>query len=253
MTPFRYGIALVLAALAFSADAQAPSLAQSADSAPAKPSRDYQRVPNSRDGIGVAYMGREIAQVMDPVGADWLERGARAKEERPDLLLAALPLREGMTVADIGAGTGYYTWRIAERIGRSGRVFAVDVQPDMLTRLGTEMKRRGVANVTPVLGTSVDPRLPEASVDLMVMVDVYHEFDRPKEMLDALVRALKVDGRLVFVEYREEDAAVPISPHHKMSEAQVRREATVAGLTWKETIETLPWQHIVVFTKAKSR
>ena len=228
----------------------APAYAQSTDaSGPAL--RTYQRVTHSRDGIGVAYMGREIAEVMDPVGADWLERGARAKEERPDLLLAALPLRDGMTVADIGAGTGYYSWRIAERIGRRGRVFAVDVQPDMLTRLGVEMKRRGVANVTPVLGTSSDPRLPAASVDLMIMVDVYHEFDHPKEMLDALVRALKVDGRMVFVEYREEDATVPISPHHKMSEAQVRREAAAAGLTWKETIETLPWQHIIVFTKAR--
>lgn len=119
----------------------------------------------------------------------------------------------------------------------------------MLTRLAAEMKRRGVANVAPVLGTSTDPRLPDASVDLMVMVDVYHEFDRPKEMLEALVRALKDDGRLVFVEYRAEDPAVPISPHHKMSEAQVRREAAAAGLAWRETIETLPWQHVVVFIK----
>ncbi len=248
MTRTRSGFIVLLAGLAA---LPVPLRAQSADAARTTASRDYQRVAHSRDGIGVAYMGREIAQVMDPAGADWLERGARAKEERPDLLLAALPLRPGITVADIGAGTGYYSWRIAERIGPAGRVFAVDVQPGMLERLGAEMKRRGVANVVPVLGSPTAPRLPDASVDLMVMVDVYHEFEHPKEMLDALVRALKVDGSLVFVEYREEDAAVPISPHHKMSEAQVRREATAAGLVWRETIGTLPWQHVVVFTKPK--
>lgn len=247
MTRTRLGFIGLLAA---SAAIFTPALpAQTADVGRTTPSRDYQRTSPSRDGVGVTYMGREIAEVMDPAGADWLERGARAKEERPDLLLAALPLRQGMTVADIGAGTGYYSWRISERIGPAGRVFAVDVQPEMLKRLGAEMKRRGVANVTPVLGTATEPRLPDASVDVMVMVDVYHEFEHPKEMLDALVRALKVDGRLVFVEYRAEDAAVPISPHHKMSEVQVRREATAAGLVWKETTETLPWQHVIVFTK----
>ncbi len=253
MTLVRSSLAFFAAACALVAADLATSFAQSTDLLRAGQPREYQRVTHSRDGIGVAYMGREIAEVMDPAGADWLERGARAKEERPDLLLAALPLRDGLTVADIGAGTGYYSWRIAERVGRSGRVFAVDVQPEMLTRLAAEMKRRGVGNVTPVLGTSTEPRLADASVDLMVMVDVYHEFDHPKEMLDALVRALKVDGRLVFVEYRAEDAAVPISPHHKMSVDQVRREAAAAGLSWKETIETLPWQHIVVFTRPQGK
>ena len=211
----------------------------------------YRRVNPSRDGTGIVYLGRETAAVMGHEGADWLERPERVAEERPDLLLAALALKPGMQVADIGAGTGYYSWRIAERIGPTGRVLAVDVQPEMIALLGTEMKRRRVGNVVPVLGTTLDPRLPQDAVDVVLMVDVYHEFDHPREMLDAMVRALKPGGRMVFVEYRAEDASVPIKPLHKMSEAQVRREAAASGLAWKETIETLPWQHIVVFTRLR--
>jgi ubiquinone/menaquinone biosynthesis C-methylase UbiE len=184
-------------------------------------------------------------------GAGWLERDERASDERPDLLVEALSLRPGMTVADIGAGTGYFSWRIAQRIGPTGRVLAVDVQPEMLVLLDREMKKRRVANVKTVLGSTTDPNLPAGSVDLVVMVDVYHEFDRPREMLAALVRALKPGGRMVFVEYRAEDASVPIKPLHKMSEGQVRREAAAAGLQWMETVETLPWQHIVIFTKGR--
>lgn len=211
----------------------------------------YRRVAPSPDGTGTVYMNRETASVMGHEGADWLERPERLAEERPDSLLAALAVKPGMRVADIGAGTGYYSWRIAERVGPSGRVLAVDVQPEMLALLDTEMKKRKVSNVQGVLGTTTDPRLAPDTIDLVLMVDVYHEFDHPREMLDAMVRSLKKDGRIVFVEYREEDATVPIKPHHKMSEAQVKREAAAAGLVWKETIETLPWQHIVVFTKAR--
>ena len=228
-----------------------PSLAQSTDTVRAPASDAYRHVAPSRDGSGIVYLNRETADVMDPVGAAWLERPERAGEERPDLLLKALALTPGMQVADVGAGTGYYSWRMAQAIGPSGRVLAVDVQPRMLELLAGEMKQRGIGNVVGVLGTATDPRLPADGVDLVLMVDVYHEFDHPKEMLQALVRSLKVDGRLVFVEYRAEDAAVPISPHHKMSEAQVRREAAAAGLTWQKTVETLPWQHIVIFTKPK--
>ncbi len=211
----------------------------------------YQRTAPSADGTGIVYMGRETAGVMGHEGAAWLERDERAVEERPDLLLRALALKQGMTVADIGAGTGYYSWRIAQRILPSGRVLAVDVQPEMLALLDREMKKRGVSNVSGILGTTIDPRLPAASVDVALLVDVYHEFDRPREMLDAIVRSLKPDGRVVFVEYRAEDPNVPIKPHHKMTEAQVRREATAAGLAWKETVSTLPWQHIIVFVKAR--
>ena len=211
----------------------------------------YGRTRPSPDGTGIVYLGRETAAVMGHEGADWLERPERVAEERPDLLLAALDLKPGMQVADIGAGTGYYSWRMAERIGPAGRVFAVDVQPEMLALLDVEMKKRKVANVRGVLGTSSDPGLAPGSIDLVLMVDVYHEFDRPREMLDALVRSLKPGGRIVFVEYRAEDPAVPIKPHHKMSEAQVRREATAAGLTWQRTVGTLPWQHVVIFTRTR--
>ena len=211
----------------------------------------YSRVTPSQDGTGIVYMGRETAGVMGHEGAAWLERDERAVEERPDLLLRALALKPGMTVADIGAGTGYYSWRMAERVGPSGRVLAVDVQPEMLSLLEREMKKHDARNVKGVLGTTTDPRLPAGAVDLVLMVDVYHEFDHPHEMLDAIARSLKPDGRVVFVEYRAEDASVPIKPHHKMSEAQVRKEAAASGLVWKETIATLPWQHIVLFGKAR--
>ena len=211
----------------------------------------YDRVPPSADGTGIVYMGRETASVMGHEGAAWLERSERLVEERPDLLLKALALTPGMQVADIGAGTGYYSWRMAERVGPSGRVWAVDVQPEMLDLLQREMKRRAVSNVRSVLGTTDDPRLPPATLDLVLMVDVYHEFDRPKEMLAALVRATKPGGRVVFVEYRGEEPSVPIKTLHKMTVAQVRREAGAAGLVWVDTVETLPWQHIVIFTVPK--
>ena len=237
MTYLRVAIAAIAAAFAFAS--------------PAADVAGYGRVPPSRDGTGIVYLGRETASVMGHEGADWLERPERVAEERPDLLLAALALKPGMQVADIGAGTGYYSWRMAERVGATGRVLAVDVQPEMIALLSNEMKKRRVGNVIPLLGTTSDPRLPPDALDVVLMVDVYHEFDRPREMLDALVRALKPGGRMVFVEYRAEDASVPIKPHHKMSEAQVRREAAAAGLLWKETIETLPWQHIVIFTRGR--
>ncbi len=211
----------------------------------------YTRTTPSRDGSGIVYMGRETAGVMGHEGAPWLERSERAREERPDLLLAALALRPGMVVADIGAGTGYYAWRMAERVSPGGRVLAVDVQPEMIALLEREMKKRNARNVTGIVGTDVDPKLPAASVDVALMVDVYHEFDHPREMLDAIVRSLKPDGRVVFVEYRAEDPKVGILPHHKMSEAQVRREAEAAGLVWKETVRTLPMQHVIVFGKTR--
>ncbi len=217
----------------------------------ARDAQGYTRTAPSPDGTGIVYMGRETAGVMGHEGAAWLERDERAVEERPDMLLRALALEPGMTVADIGAGTGYYSWRMAERVGPSGRVLAVDVQPEMLALLAREMKKHDARNVKGVLGTTTDPRLPAGAVDLVLMVDVYHEFDHPREMLDAIVGSLKPDGRAVFVEYRAEDTSVPIKPHHKMSEAQVRKEAAASGLFWKETIATLPWQHIVVFGKAR--
>jgi precorrin-6B methylase 2 len=209
----------------------------------------YSSVTASPDGIGKAYMGREISQVMGFHGASWLERGERMEEERPDLVLQALELRPGMTVADIGAGTGYYSWRIAERVGAAGTVYAVDVQPETIATLKKQMSRRGIVNVKPVLGTAIDAGLPPNALDLALMVDVYHEFEYPHEMLGAIVRSLKPGGRLVLVEFRGNDPKVPIKPLHTMTEAQVRKEAAAHALEWVRTVGGLPWQHVIVFRK----
>jgi ubiquinone/menaquinone biosynthesis C-methylase UbiE len=213
------------------------------------PPRYETRPDHDPDGIGKFYMGREIAQVMGHQAADWLERAERDKEERPDLALTALKLKSGDVAADIGAGTGYYTRRMAMLVGRQGLVYAVDIQQEMLDLLTNKMADLKIHNVKAVLGTISDPRLPRASVDLALLVDVYHEFDHPFEMVEAISGALKPGGRLVFIEFRGEDPKVPIKLLHKMSEAQVRKEMSVQPLDWSETLEVLPWQHIIVFKK----
>jgi SAM-dependent methyltransferase len=207
----------------------------------------YARVAPSADGIGKVYMGREIAKVMTYHGAGWLERAERVREERPDLVVAALELKEGMTVADIGAGTGYYSRRIAEQMGRSGAVYAVDIQPEMLKLLEQEMTRHGVTSVKPLLATPTDLPLPRGSLDLAVMVDVYHELEYPHETLAAIVRALKPEGRVVFIEFRGDDPRVPIKRLHTMTEQQVRKEAAVHPIEWVKTVRELPWQHVITF------
>jgi len=207
------------------------------------------RKEHDPNGIGKFYMGREIAHVMGHQAADWLERPEREQEERPELLLAALKLRSGDAVADIGAGTGYYTRRLAKLVGNKGTVYAVEIQQEMLDLLTNKMAQLNIHNVKPVLGTITDPKLPNASLDLIFMVDVYHEFDFPYEMAEAMCRSLKPGGRMVFVEFRGEDPKVPIKLVHKMTEEQVRKEMSVHPLQWVETIETLPWQHIIVFRR----
>ena len=224
------------------------AFALSAPAAEPAPGR-YAAVSASPDGIGKVYAGREIARVMSFHGAEWLERSERAEEERPEILLSALELKAGMKVADVGAGTGYYSWRMAQRVGAGGTVYAVDIQPEMIRLLEQQMSRRRAANVKALLGTPTDPGLPPASVDLALMVDVYHELEYPYEMLAAVVRALKPGGRLVFVEFRAGDAAVPIKPLHTMTDAQVRKEAAVHALEWVKTASDLPWQNAVVFRK----
>jgi ubiquinone/menaquinone biosynthesis C-methylase UbiE len=210
----------------------------------------YSQIPASRDGIGKSFMGREIARVMGHQAADWLERPERIQEERPDLLISELDLKPGMAVADIGAGTGYHSSRMAQLVGKTGKIFAVDIQREMLALLDKNMKGQGILNVVPVLGSEKDPKLTPASVDLIIMVDVYHELEYPAEMLRAMVAALKPKGRIAFVEFREEDANVPIKAVHKMSEAQIRKEASAFGLQWLRTSKALPWQHLVIFQKA---
>jgi precorrin-6B methylase 2 len=216
------------------------------------PPRYEFRPEHDPNGTGKFYFGREIALVMGHQGADWLERPERAQEEQTDLLVKQLRIKPGDVIADIGAGTGYISRRLSKLTGSQGKVMGVDIQPEMLELLTNNMAKFGISNVVPVLGTVTNPMLAPASVDLVVMVDVYHEFDFPFEMMSAICRALKPSGRVAFIEYRREDPNVPIKLVHKMTEAQVRLEMSVQPLDWAETIEVLPRQHIIVFRKAEA-
>lgn len=222
----------------------ATALAQPA----ANPPR-YSQSPASPDGIGKIYMGREISAVMGWQGAAWLEREERNREERTDLLLAALDLKPGTVVADIGAGTGYLSRRMAPAVMPGGKIWAVDVQPEMVNLVMASAKRSGLTQIEARLSAVDDVKLPASSVDLAIMVDVYHELAYPYEVMTSLLKALKPGGRMVFVEYKAEDIRVPIKALHKMSEAQIKREAALFPLDWERTISTLPWQHVVVFRK----
>ena len=215
---------------------------------PTTPAPRYQSGTPSQDGIGKFYYQREIAQVMGFEGAAWLDRAGRAQEERPDLLVKELHLMPGMTVADIGAGSGYLAKRMAPIVA-PGRVLAVDVQPQMVDLLKGLSAQPGLANIVPILGAPDDSRLALESVDLAVMVDVYHELAYPYEVVRSIIGALKPGGRLVFVEYRGEDPRVPIKSLHKMTVAQIRLEMQQFPLTLERTAEDLPIQHIVVFRK----
>ncbi len=206
------------------------------------------------DGLGKFYQGREIALVMGFPAAVWLERPEREEEERLTLLVRELKLQPGQVVADIGAGSGVITMMMAEEVGESGKVFAVDIQRQMLDLLGDKIKNRGITNIELVLSNEKSPMLEPDSIDLALMVDVYHEFAYPFETMLALSKALKPGGRVAFVEYRREDPEVPIKLVHKMSEVQIKKEIGQPefGLKWKETIRSLPRQHIVVFERPKT-
>ena len=192
--------------------------------------------------------GRRFAPVMGYQGADWLERAEREEEEAPDVALNALKIPKGASVADIGAGSGYITMRLAARVGPTGRVFANDVQPQMLQILGRRLADKHITNVTLVQGTFDDPKLEPASIDLALMVDVYHELSQPQAILRHLRESLKPGGRLVLLEYRKEDPTVPIKPEHKMSVAEAKLEVEAEGFTLAKVDEALPRQHILVFT-----
>jgi precorrin-6B methylase 2 len=222
-------------------------LAAVAHSQVAAPSR-YEIGAPSSDGIGKTYHRREIARVMGFEGAAWLERPEREAEERPDLLLAALSLRQGMNIADIGAGSGYLSKRMAPPIA-PGKLYAVDVQPEMVRMLKALSTRPETANVVPVLGSEGSVNLRSDSIDLAIMVDTYHELSQPYEIMQSLLAALKRGGRLVLVEYRGEDPQVPIKPLHKMTISQIRSEMRQFPLSYERADESLPLQHIVVFTK----
>ena len=204
------------------------------------------------DGIGKFYMGREIAHVMGWQGARWLERPERKKEEEPAKLMKAMEIKPGMAIADVGAGSGYHTFRMAELVGDKGTVYAVDIQPEMLKLINDKMKAENVVNVAPVKATEKDPNLKPKSIDRALMVDVYHEFNYPYEVTQKLVEALKPGGWLIFVEFRLEDETVPIKLLHKMSERQVLKEMEpFKEMKHLQTVATLPWQHIVIFEKKK--
>jgi ubiquinone/menaquinone biosynthesis C-methylase UbiE len=206
------------------------------------------RAQRSPDGIGKFYMGREIAYVMGYEGADWLERPDRIKEEQPDKVVAAMKLKPTDTVADVGAGTGYFSFRIHRQVPQ-GKVYAVDIQPEMLALIEKRKQELKADNVIAVRSTETDAKLPPNSIDVVLMVDVYHEFAYPREMMESIVKALKPDGRFVQIEYRGEDPAVPIKPLHKMTVAQARKEMAAVGLVWKETKDFLPQQHFIVYEK----
>ena len=193
--------------------------------------------------------GRRYAQTMSYLGADWLDRAERVQEENPDAALDALKLVPGSTVADVGAGSGYITVKMASRVGPTGVVYANDIQPQMLSLLRQRLERQKIGNVRLVLGTFDDPKLPAAEIDLILMVDVYHEFSQPQGMLRRMRDSLKPGGRLVLLEYRKEDPTIPIRPDHKMSVAEAKMEVEAEGFTLSTVDERLPWQHILVFTK----
>jgi ubiquinone/menaquinone biosynthesis C-methylase UbiE len=192
---------------------------------------------------------RQPAPVMGVGGADWLTRPERIQEEDPDRMLAALDIRKGATVADIGAGVGYHVWRLSEMVGSGGRVIGEDIQEGMIRLMKKNIEDRKLKNVELVLGTPTDPKLPSNSLDLVLMVDVYHEFSEPVTMMRHIQEALKPDGRVVLVEFRKEDPSVPIQPLHKMSVQEVRSELEPLGFKFQRSLEFLPWQHIIIFSR----
>lgn len=194
--------------------------------------------------------GRQIAQVMGYEGAAWLERPERVAEEAPAKAIKALNIRSGETVADIGAGSGYYSVLLADAVGRTGRVYATDIQPEMLGLIRQKIDARLVRNIEPVLGTAIATGLPDGAIDMALMVDVYHELEQPQVFLRSVKRALKPDGRLVLIEFRKEDRRVPIRDEHKMSVREARMELEAEGFRLERASDVLPWQHILVFTRS---
>ena len=200
------------------------------------------------DGIGKYYMGREIAKIMGHQAMGWLERESRQREEKPDLTVENLDLEADDVVADIGAGSGYFSFRMAQQVPK-GKVYAVDIQPEMLSAIASRQKDRQVENIETVLGAEDNPKLPPESIDLAFMVDAYHEFAYPREMMEGIVEALKPGGRVVLLEYRKENPMIMIKPLHKMTQKQVKKELKAVGLKWDKTKQFLPEQHFLVFSK----
>ena len=225
-------------------------LANATDEA-ASSSEPYEMRRASRDGIGKFYMGREISQVMGHLGAGWLERPQRVQEERTDLLLGALNLRPDDTVVDLGAGTGYFSFPMAEQVPQ-GRVLAVDIQPQMLAIVEQRIVTGSVANVEPRLARECDPRLTDVEVDVVLLVDAYHEFSCPQEVMQAVAAALAPGGRVLLVEYRGEDPSIGIKPLHTMTLEQAKKVMAAVGLQFVGVSDVLPKQHLMTFRKASN-
>lgn len=205
----------------------------------------YQEVATAKHPV----TGRQIAGVMGMGGANWLVRPERDAEEHPEQALDAMNIRPGMKIADIGAGVGYMSLRMAKRVGASGKIYAVDLQPGMLDLLRERAAAERITNVEPILGEVADPKLPAGQMDIVLMVDVYHELSQPQMMARKILETLKPDGRLILLEYRAEDPSVPIIPEHKMTVEQVKRELEAEGFVLQPPIETLPIQHLFILTK----
>ena len=207
------------------------------------------KTSDAPDGTGKFYLGREIAGGADLPGLlDWLERPTRATEELPDRVIQALELNPTDVIADIGAGTGYFAFRISPSVPE-GKVYTVDIQPEMIEVINQRIADEGVDNIQPVLGTIEDPNLPPGSIDIAIIILSYHEFSHPREMMEKTAEALKPGGRLLLVEYRGEDSTLPISPLRRMTEDQAIKEMRVVGLRWVETRDILPQQHFMIFEK----
>jgi ubiquinone/menaquinone biosynthesis C-methylase UbiE len=198
------------------------------------------------------YMGREIAQTMHFAGAPWLTRESRDREEEPAKLMKALNLKPGQVVCDLGCGNGFYTLKLANAVGGKGKVLAVDIQPEMLDMLKARAAKANVNNIQPILGTTWDPKLPENKLDLVLLVDTYHEIDHPVEVLAGIRRSLTREGRLCLVEFRAEDENVPIKPLHKMSKRQINKEIPANGFKLVEEFDGMPWQHVMLFGRDES-
>ncbi len=203
---------------------------------------------HSREGIGKFYLGREIAKVMGHQEFLWLERPSREQQEQPKKVIEALNLKPTYIIADIGAGSGYFSFRIASLVAQ-GKVFAVDIQPEMLDVISFLKEENKVNNIETVLGSLTNPNLSKDSIDLVLMVDTYHELEYPKEMIENIINDLKPGGEVVLAEYRRENPLIPIKKLHKMTEKQVKREMSMVGLTWLKTEEILPQQHLIFFKK----
>lgn len=215
---------------------------QAQEPAPAKAKQPRRPPPALKE-----YKGRRIAQTMHYTGAEWLTRDNREQEERCSLMLTNLGVKRGMTICDMGCGNGFYAVQLAKMIGDEGIVYGVDIQPEMLTLLEQRAAAQGVGNIKPILGTFTDPKLPKGKIDLILLVDVYHEFSHPEQMLAAMRESLSPNGVCALVEFRAEDPNVPIKPEHKMTKAQIMKEWPANGFKLVKEFEGLPWQHLMFF------